>query len=444
MAHNFIKGIDWVGDATGQTALANTWFVSKSGNDTPVDGQDPNTPYLTVAVAVAAASAGDTVVVGSGIYVFTLLDIDGRHVTGDQIVIFDSGGPTSNFAIDVTASAQANSSLTDIIFIRYQNVISTDDVAGVSIFGCTFIGGFVNPKRNITSEVHGNKFVNCSVEYQKGSTGIARAIKDNVYINSSVDYTDDGGSWTALQLIENEYLDANSDLTFESTAISLVDQMEFSIIRGGVTVDVTVYADLAAAIIGEGAGAFDDCLNVDPLFLGTPSNQEFIIPANSPAIGAGKNNTNIGDLKIGNVQNATSTEFGVSPQSNVDTAFVSGELEVSSGTSGRRESASIDLGQIFTSPTIRLNANLEFFVDHTPDSDNTQANPNHLIFEADWAGNDGVFNGVFEKFRWNRPMQQDVNSKFSGEDGFVLSGLVDIPIRFIKVAVVPRTNYTPA
>lgn len=439
MAHEFLKGINWIADPTGATPLGATRFVSKSGND--VDAGTPDLPKLTIAAAISTIGAGHwTIIVGTGEYAENNIALNSKSITleGDGNCILKGDGTNAGvkFGSGTGYHELVNFTLTN--YLVPLSLTSGIKMRDGSVYNCIINGGSIS---NLTalfanSFIYENKFINCSISIpDSGDVTKKIVFKKNLWINCS------------FSSFEKEQLNMNSDLFYNcqitSSEVTIGTYFNTCLFFGtDFTINAVLYADMetAKAALAWAGSAIES----DPLFLGNPTSRfEFLVERTSPVINRGVNGDNIGGLRTGNVQNEASTEFGVSPQLNTNTSWVSSELQVTSGTVGRRESTSIDLGQVFNSPIVTINALLDF-LNHTPDAENTMVNPNHLIFEADWAGNDGVFNGVWEKFRFEIPMQIDTNGLYSGEIGFVGAGLVDIQMRFIKVAIVPRNDYNVA
>jgi len=431
MAHNFIKGINYIFDPTGNTAYAKRYFVSKSGNDINA-GSDPNLPKRTVkeGLILTKGDYNKVVYIGTGAYHETLLPSDRVAMEGDGDVRLIGNG-VDNLFLNGNTLNQANV-ISYMTISNYPKI--SDNNKQLLVFGGTFIGTQIvsDDQALILSAC---RLINCSVVARGTGIGLYNKIYGNIFENTTITIS---SSVNDISFYGN-YISSNCSLEYQN--IAKVAVSEYNNVRCPITVAGVNYANLAAMKLSVPSIEVNS-IDQDPLFLGNPQKFEFIVDKTSPNVTGTGILYNIGSVKTGNLQNSLSLEFGTAPQSNINTNWSSGELKVTTGTEGRRESASIDLGQVFSSPIIRINAALDF-LNHTPDAENLMANPNPLVFEAQWADVDGVFNGIWKKFRFGVPMQIDSNGKHSGEIGFLQIGLVNIQMRYVKVAIVLRNDYNP-
>lgn len=406
-------------------------YVSKSGNNAN-DGLTPDTPVLDISVAIAIAntlSGTETIVIGAGIYEIQNINTNTVNLIGDGVVIFRPTALGTGTCISSTAS-NSGGNVSNIIFTNYINNINvTNSFNQQGIFeNCTFIGGNNNhniSRGNLRARYIKCKFVNCSISTARSGTSTpAPSFQNGSFLDQCVVYNT---NWTITN-IPGSIIQSN--FFFNSSIFNL------EISRNNFTQGTS-------SIVGSIENTNNN--SGDPLFLGDPlNNLEFTVANNSPLIGQGLLGINIGDVRTGNLQNSNSTEWGTSPQDAGTTSFgTQNELVLASGTSSTREAIQIDLGQIRNSPIIKLNGLVDF-LNNVPDNNNTLQNPNHLTFEAQWAGIDNIFNGVWRPFRWNERLQLDILGNSNGETGFDWGNTVDIQLRYILIRTTIRNDYNVA
>lgn len=438
MAHNFFNGIDWIGDPTGNTALASWAFQSLSGNDLNA-GTDPNLPKLTIASAIVA---GTNINVGTEEEIATA-DINFniyRNLICDQKYgrIYKGASKVYDFG-NTPAGEMRNMIITDFDNVklasngggnRYTSYMIVKDCNKVVAAGhcrgwdyCYFIDiPDIETSIMDTGEKNRSAFFNCN----------CNMLQNVAFVDSIFNYfhTDtDISGYTLNQAQGNEAT------------------IRYSIIRGRVEVDSVWYNSIQDArdTLGDQT-LFPTCTMDDPLFLGDPSNLEFNVPLNSPAImESGEVIGGLYPTVTAGLQNETSTEWGVSPNANVNTQFNSGNLElVTPGGSGYLESIEIDLGQEYIAPEAIFNGIWGSSL-NTPDFNNALTNSNVLTVEIDWAADDQVYHGSFESFRYGYPMMHDsTNDKYTGESGYSVFYEIPLTVRYVKVRTTIRDDYNPS
>ena len=95
--------------------MPNTYYVSLTGSDATGDGTNPSTPYRTFDAAEGAMSAGDTLMVGDGVwgssdmaanladYFYTTKPISIKAINSGQVTLNSAGAYTMRFNGDLTA-----------------------------------------------------------------------------------------------------------------------------------------------------------------------------------------------------------------------------------------------------------------------------------------------------------------------------------------------------
>jgi len=499
--NSFKNGINW-SDATGQTALDDHIFQSESGNDSTVAPQNPATPYLTLNKATELMNDGDTLILGDCLYtdqrVFdsgVINALNNVTIQSDGHVVFewpndgntkgwDANGLKNGWTIDGIKFTGWSSN--GCIF-TINDPASNDDY---TIIRCVFEGCinrlFMNPSAGLTCQHIFNKYINSSITFRTNSINFAGTAqsKNNQYINTTVDYTLLGDG-TMIKDIKNELFYTGSNLICTSDQAQLISNcIIFGTSANKITVDGTPYnnlADAQAAGVLLGESWFPNCLDVDPLYNGNPTNFQFTVQDASPAIQGGEFNTNIGGVKRGNLQSATSAELGTSPDDVGETQFVSSLLELvnrptydpatsynindkveylgihynslvngnlgntpdSSPTEWEalnmfRETAPIDLGRVVRSPLIVFNGLSDFInnvFDSIPDGP-APLNPSKLIFEARFSDSEaGLALESYQPFRWFDRTIRDTSNRTPGVQDFTYGAPVDIVFKWVQIRV---------
>lgn len=426
MAHNFFEGIDWIFDATGNTALASHAFVSFSGNNGNA-GTDPNNPKLTVKNA-CEASGQSNVIVGDGYYAETGINGGSQTIKGDGRVIIKGDGVTNLFSVGRR----------DVYNVELIDFDQASSVGGVNLklYDCLIKDCNLTMQSNASSNATLERcdVINVSVN-MTNTAGLHSVMKFCTFNNVSFTQT----SNAYIEEFESNHVSSNCTFNVPNNESLFASGAS----RSNINSAINSYADLDAAVTA--LGGFTGCFDSDPLFEGLLTRREKIIPTNSPLFRSGENGYNIGWVKNGNLQNSTSTELGVSPEDEGNTEWVNDELRVvSPNVSAVITSSVIDLGQGFISPKFVFNAFLDM-LNHTPDFDNTLVNPNLITVEIDWAGRDGVFNGSYEVFRDNYLMVYDsANDKYPGESGFNPNTASNLEVRYVKARITLRNDRVAA
>ena len=435
MAHEFIKGIDWIADPTGATALANHYFVSQSGNDATINGKNPETPFKTIDSAAAAAASGNTIIIGTGIYTPSV-NLTGfanaRNYKGDGNVWIAGTGVETTFNYsnaNVFATIENINTIGMYAFVYLTGTSASNDI--ITITGCTIIGGRIRCKNTNGKQsiIINNRFINMLLVecYLAGTGEINSSIANNIFYNVDAINLISSASPTIKTLFYNNTINSTSPVNITLNGFTL----SYNNIQSIITKDAVVTA----------IETFNNSFSSDPLWKGDPSKLEFLVDSSSPLLRTGIGNSNIGAVKEGNLQNSLSIQWGTTPAVNVNTEFISTEFRPTvPNVSGTRTSSEIDLGIQYSGITIKQNAIIDF-VNYVMDTENAMVNPNHLTFEADWAGEDGIYHGSFEKFRFGIPMMIDGGGLYTGDIGFVSSSTTAIITRYLKIKITVRNDY---
>ncbi|MEQ8581204.1 MAG: hypothetical protein RIC30_09355 [Marinoscillum sp.] len=412
------------------------YYVSKSGDNANA-GTSKALPKLTIN---NYGGSGDVTVVGTGVYSIGGLTYGtgSQKLKADGHVIFD--GVTGA----ATGFVGVRGDIDGCTWVNFGSNIgsSTNNSVDGDVTNSMFIGGTTYLYWRIDQKHKFNRFINSTLTLGMNSASAPGgcSYESAVHINSQFNLSKStyAGSLASGLSIKSCYFDENSLVILpDADAAALTFNC---CIRGQVRVDGVTYASLELARAA--VGGFPGCISDDPLFIGDPSKGEFTVKLNSPLIGNGVLGVNIGNVKSGNLQNSDSLEWGLSPSSNLNTNFSATKtLKITDGgTFGTRISKEIDLGQVVRSPIIIANGLIDM-INNVPDSNNTLVNPNHLCADVSYAGIDKVYS-AFKSFRLGEKMQLDTGGKSTGQTGFDWNNLVDIEMRYLKISVTVRNNYS--
>lgn len=400
-------------------------YVSKSGDDIN-SGLDPDFPKLTIKSGLSVLSTNENLVVGTGIYREEGISIGSKNIIGDGLVVINAVNANQSTCLNFLPSNQGGT-ISNIVFNEFLfNVNANNSFNQRGFFNkCVFIGGQNNHLLSRGS---------ARIEYNSCT-----------FLNSTLTITSLLGSPEPEFIPGNAFISGSIVINSSINCVSMPNsRIESCQITGSTTsgIEENIHNSIISSVLtGTISNVGEN--NEDPLWIGDISNLETVVYPNSPLLGGGLNGSNIGNVRTGSLQNEFSQEWGVSPISTGNTAFgANSELFITSGVSAIRESDIIDLGQIRNSPEVKINGLVDF-LNNVPDNNNlTPLNPNHLTFEAQYAGQDLIFNGVWLPFRYNQRMTLDGSGKPNGAEGFDWLNEVDLQFRYIIVKNQITNNYT--
>jgi len=410
LTHNFSKGIDWIGDPTGETPLVKHRFISKGGSDATPNGLDPSTPYLTIGAALNAGAAFDVYIIGSGVYNEVLLNTDDSILKGDGLV-YIVGDSVNKFANGTSDDTE----LHDLYIKNYPNFF---DITGrrSEFHNCLLENTTITTFNAADVTMFDCKLINCTVQAPYSF----RAYRSNLF-NTNVNATHANAS---QELIFNStYLDSNCNITYNDNGgvFNYSYNNNEGVLVGIPTIDV-------------------GNISADPLFKGNPLLKEFAVELTSPNIGAGDSGVTIGKLQTGSLQNVDSPNFGSALGVVGNTQFTAGELEkVNAGVVGERTSTVIDLGKIYTSPTPDILGDVDY-LNNVPYK-NGITNPSHLNIEARYSLDNVVFTS-YKPFKCNSPLYLDSSGFSTGEADFNWGDVVAQKMRYVEIKVTLPITYT--
>lgn len=407
MAHNFIVGID---PAT-KSALPNHSFVSKSGSDSTGTGS-PDSPFLTVTMAISQAAKGDTVVVGTGRYlesdVMPVLE-DRKFIKADGMVIFDGQGAGTFLT---TFSPQ----LEGVTVMNYAYFVNAERSDEPILRNCLIINCAYKNTDSVYYTGYGpwgfynTTFIDCNIDL------LPRVLHEAVnckFFNSTLRVHE-------FRLTQkNCYFDVNSSINFTSPEIQADSRYAPN------------YNCFAYNYVEPLSGMNQNSLiNTDGEFH-NPNGLDFSVLPNSPLIGAGENDSNIGGVTLGTTSSSGHKSFdeAINQHPNL-TVNALGELEIIDETNTTTGMAGIEVLEfpVITFDVIRYVGKINLlgvtdFIQNVPDVNN-ETNPNFLSFELRWAGLEQDINAqTYYLFRWNYipTVNRDASgiiTKTNGEIGF--------------------------
>ncbi|WP_109831066.1 DUF1565 domain-containing protein [Reichenbachiella versicolor] len=420
MINGFKEGIDKI---TG-IPFSDTYFVcNKIGNDSTADGS-PQLPYKTIKRALANSPNGHTGIIATGRY--EEHDLSSPVVNGsiklkaDGMVILS--GNSSQKLVE-------NARLLDfegIHFLGYERIRLSAYLPSLRSVNCryenTYLYETTNGNASIGFNITGNVFLNTPVLLSNKSHS-PKVVTLNQFHNSplSIENTSTNNPSGTRYSLLNNYFNSNSNLTILGSEIGAPKISHCCFY--GCNID-----DMGTP---RANNYFPNCFDTDPLFKGDPFQYEHnIVESNSPLLLSGLNHSNIGNVSEGFLLNDTSSEWGISPDLATNNSYIDGSLTITDNQqASRRESQVLSFGRR-VNPVIDFNALLDF-ENNVPDSN---TNDFHIIYEAQWAVQDGILNGEWKKFIAGMTPMLDGTGKSTGEDGFDWATAVKIDMWFLKVA----------
>lgn len=404
--HNFQKGVDWVADPTGATALVNHVFVSQSPAASDLNTGTLAAPYRTINAARTAQGSARTYIVGTGEYIPE--NLVGGTYRADGVVVLNDAANTKRLSSGIDP-------LFDGFVIKgYLNVLQGSGNRGVNLSNCLVLNTNLNyggTGVNITFQ--NTIFINCVLTQSSNSCVIRRSMLFNCIVNSN---STSGSEFTSC------HIDDTCIISFNNSGAKVFNYNNNNGLLNG---------NPPTSNIGN--------INLPPLFLGNPFRFEFVINRASPLIGAGELGSVIGNAKFGNIQNSTSLEFGTSPADNTNMVFNGFNLEkINPALQGVRTTTTIDLGKLYNSPRIVLNA-LSDYINNVPNSQQI-ANPNQLNVQISYAGNNQVFT-AYKSFKLNERIYLDGSGNSTSDIAFNWANLVVQQFRYVRVRVIMPPTY---
>ena len=357
MAHNFIEGIDLIGDPTGNTALANTTFISVDGNSANA-GNDPQLPKQLL----DSASVPTPIIVIGSDQTYEELPTGNKTYIGDGMVILDGEG------VRGIQKLSFGTGLT----LRNLHITNFIHSVGLTTNGLTF-NNTTNYIENCIFE--GNvetQIRNQSISYAKGCTG--NFVKDQdfdltgaasgilnpwsrcIFYSGSLikELTIDlsGSSDPSPERLFHSNVFINQRIITNTVQIELFENCYFE--NCEFIIDGTPYASIAllqAAIPTACPNAVLSGAN----FKGSLDNNEFRgVNANSTLLGAGKFGVNIGNVNEGLVFNQSNV------QSSSNITFNSGSITLTNPLLDGQIVWEDSFSKVVTNPFLHLNGIPDF------------------------------------------------------------------------------------
>lgn len=260
---------------------ANRSFISKAGNDSTTNSNNPEYPHRTI--GGGSYNGGINVIVGTGQY-FQDAPVNwsnnGKTFIGDGKVIINGAG-NNNSPFGHGSIALINIEVTD-----YQNILAGviapyGGTSRVSVSKCIFRRGKVHVSTDSNSAylpslclLSDSICFQCPVsygDYNGGGNGRDEAVSRNIFIGSPVEAKE----YVPIPVTAS-YFDADSPLTLPSA-----DYLPKNCnIRGGLTIAGVSYASLADAAVAYPALLTNGNINANPGF-NKPEAEDFTLRLNS-------------------------------------------------------------------------------------------------------------------------------------------------------------------
>jgi len=410
MATSWFKGV-LSSPAPGnvQTAIAGRFFVDAvNGND--ANAGTPANPNQTYNGAYSANPNG-VYVMADGVYQEQNMNLKLVLANVQRKVVFQGTGGAGFQNFDQSA----RNTIDGVVMIGYgtnYDIPQNNARRNNTFLNNTIIGGIARERFQATVGdcfTEGNIYIGVNYLFQMvGQSGLNQMVFDrNVFLGTYTAEFSITGSIVDLK-VRNSHFGADGDLIINSVAAA--ELFENCNIQCPITINGTPYADLAAAVLANPT-TFPNCINVDPLLTGDPSNNlELTIQPTSPLIGSGQNNSTIGAFKVGELVDLSS------PAENNDVTVGATITITNPATTGNIKPAIKTFSQIRKSPIVSING-LPNNTDNVPDNENRVNIPKSKVVNVLWretlGGSDNTGN-----FLYGSPMYKDSSGNYTGEDDF--------------------------
>lgn len=359
--------------------IVGNWYVSTDGSDANA-GNAPDAPFRSIGAAVTAASAGQTIVLGAGVYNenISIARRDLRFIADGTVVIEQISG-TENFIF--SDAAQSVVTFTDIIFRGF-------------ISGSTYVGASGNLARVIANNCI---FVNCRVRTNEtASNGTNMLLTSCIFVNSlieifstatvergtqfigcslintSVSNNETLAAGGSQRIIRNCYVDAVSNIQWGATATQPI--FENNDYEGTMTIGASTYSlsqdvsgnpvalipgTLDLASVAAYTSVYNTSFKQNPEWFNSMKGDFRSVLPSSPLIRRG-----VGGVNIGNVRSGTGKKYNVDAELTVPNATIiglsndAGDLVVTSAVA--YDAGTITSAPILISPTPQVVARVNF------------------------------------------------------------------------------------
>ena len=275
------------------------WHVATTGSDETGDGSEA-TPFATIQKGLDMLASGDTVFISAGEYYsqtsFTMCDFGPNNITimGDgmsntfigDFIIFGNRGE----CLDILENSKIN-----IENFKFEGDLGLYDIENINI-------------KNVWSESYTN--INNFSGYNLNqvvqiSNSIFQTQFNIINLNLSDPYSQQINfnycTFTSVETTENSSVNDNSNISFYN---SILDDINFD--NDEFQADINFCFLSSDAVVGNDVEGVGNIYGDDPLFCDL-ENGDFSLAANSPAVGAGENGTDIGAFGVG----CESTELSI-------------------------------------------------------------------------------------------------------------------------------------
>ena len=465
--------------------LTGTRYVSKAGSDAN-NGLTTNTPKATVQGAINISTAGNTTIIGTGVYKESIL----TNWTNAAIIVFSADGTVKFLGNNANACSLApnagsgiNFSLNGIIFENYLTLGNANG-SGTAIYSfnnCTFI--YIQSITSVSTPTFNNCiFINCVIAVRAGGNTNNFQFLNCIFINTTTSgavgahrYTSCYFDSFSVMYIRNTFTPSFFNYNNVEGGIKCVPA---STVTSGIIQDILGnYYDLSKTATG-GAGTlinpynrsqtanatFDlinhkiayptlnvNSINSSPLF-NSATKQDFSLQENSPHIGTGLSGSNIGG-----------TNYAVAQYLNSDLEVISGNTNTTNITFKWANSITT-VGVI--SPVALLQFN-KSFSGGTADNINVpdfnvfaagdatgSDSPDRLTFEMRWTAsatqpsidsewnNNGLLPaGSYGVFQWFEQPYVDIFGVTSGIYNYNSNSRNRIEAVWLDIRITVRNNY---
>lgn len=411
-------GIDWDTDETGETALANWFFID------PINGSDDNdgsplNPWRTLEHAYSNTSDQDSFVLAKGFYSVGGTNAFGRHLYGNQrtgTILYSTGGNVTNITNEKSYN---NLTLHDFNFSNLRNI----DFAGCIL-------SKINTS-DLTDGLSGfTRFVSCEIiesNIYAVSVGAKRFHHSSVY-NSVVKLSIKTITVGVQLRVTFSFIDANSTLIIDSI------NSASAIIGSNIVGSLVMVNDTVPTPTGT---------SIQPTPLGDNDKLQFVVSEINEVIGINSGYT--AGLSQGLILDKGTEGYGFNADLNQGVEFSDGGyIENDNVFPKTIETKRISFGQVRRGFKIDVNGLVINLVDVfddlfiNPNNNILFENPKPTNYEMQWSRKKGgAFNGVWKAFQYDLPASLDQAGRSTAQVGFNPSQepafieAHDIKLRFI-------------
>ncbi len=396
------EGIDWfnwnINDPETIPVKSGHFFVSAYfGSDDSGDGS-PNAPWRTINHARANSTEADTIVIKTGIYDEDLpTEALNRNIIGEGLVHIRGTNSELNWWYP------GDSRLIKNVQFSRQHMVNQN--SNDPLFEhCTFFDLRFNSNRSCS--VRNSVFLNCYISHASNSINTSLKLENSIFKNCGLNYP----SESSKGIIEACYLDASCILDYNHNQIEGSGVSQNNILG--------IYNKNGVYVNSDG---LDGNISAPPLF-NNEAGGGFSLKQNSP-----HKKLEIGFLGFGQAHYYQLGEQNwlqsiIDSSNNLSFNGNTGEIQVSTDTTV--ETPEFMESILRYAPILKMSG----FPFVNEASVIGSRDILDLVYEMDWVRPDGMYSGIWKRFRFGEIPTLDHEGKSNGEEGFIWTTAEKIPL----------------